>query len=74
MACAPAQAREAIAERLVDDVIKGMDKRAHKWPAGLEGAGIDELAGPEFLKAVRSIHINASKELAAASAAQEVLQ
>ena len=72
MASAAAESREAIAEALVDDVVKGMDKRAAKWPAGLEGIAIDELAGPEFLKAVRSIHINASKELSAAHAAQEV--
>jgi hypothetical protein len=68
----PADSRETIAEGLVDDVVKGMDKRAAKWPVGLQQSGIDELAGPEFLKAVRSIHINASKELSAARAAQEV--
>jgi HK97 family phage portal protein len=68
----PADSRETIAEGLVDDVVKGMDKRAAKWPAGLQQSGIDALAGPEFLKAVRSIHINASKELSAARAAQEV--
>ena len=72
MASAPAESREVTAESLVDDVIKGMDKRAAKWPAGLEQTGVNELAGPEFLKAVRSIHINASRELSAARAAQEV--
>ncbi len=72
MNSAPAEVREATAETLVDEVVKGMDRRAAKWPTGLALAEIDELAGPEFLKAVRSIHINASKVLAAASAAQEV--
>jgi HK97 family phage portal protein len=68
----PADSREALAETLVDDVVKGMDKRVAKWPAGLAQPGVDELAGPEFLRAVRSIHINASREIAAASAAKEV--
>lgn len=68
----PADSREAMAEGLVEDVVKAMDKRAAKWPAGLQQGAVDELAGPEFLKAVRSIHINASKELSAARAAQEV--
>lgn len=69
---APAERREALAENLVDEVLKGMERRAEKWPAGLAQDAIGELAGPEFLKAVRSIHINASRELSAARAAQEV--
>jgi hypothetical protein len=69
---APAEAREVIADDLVADVVRGMDKRAAKWPAGLASAEINELAGPEFLKAVRSIHINASKQISAARAAEEV--
>jgi HK97 family phage portal protein len=69
---APAEGREAIAEGLVEEVLRGMDKRAAKWPAGILSTETDALAGPEFLKAVRSIHINASKQLSAARAAEEV--
>lgn len=72
MAGAPAEGREAAAEGLVDEVVKGMDKRAAKWPAGLAQTDVDELAAPEFLKAVRFLHINAQKELSAARAATEV--
>jgi HK97 family phage portal protein len=69
---APAEGREAIAEGLVDDALKGMDKRAAKWPASILSTETDTYAGPEFLKAVRFIHINASKLLHTASAAKEV--
>lgn len=69
---APAEGREAIADGLVDEVLKGMDKRAAKWPAAILSTESDAYAGPEFLKGVRSIHINASKQLSAARAAQEV--
>lgn len=57
---------------LVDEVTRSMHKRAAKWPAGLSTDQIGELAGPEFLKAVRSLHINASRKVSAASAASEV--
>lgn len=69
---APAERIEEIASGLVDEFVKGLEKRAAKWPAGLAQELVDDLAGPEFLKAVRSIHINASREVYAARAAREV--
>jgi len=69
---APADCREEIAERLVAEVLKGMEKRAAKWPETIALTEMDAWAGPEFLKAVRTIHTNASRELGAARAAREV--
>ena len=69
---APVESFSAVADGLVADVLKSVEKRAAKWPAGLAAEAVNELAGPEFLKAVRSIHINASRELVAARAAAEV--
>lgn len=72
MHAAPADRREAVAEALVADVAAAMTKRAQKYPEGLQQPAIDELAGPEFLRAVRNIHINAARELAATIASTEV--
>jgi hypothetical protein len=64
----------AVAEALVDEALKGTQKRAAKWPPSpsLGADEIGELAGPEFLRAVRGIHINASRQLSAMRAAAEV--
>ena len=42
--------------------------------AAIAESDADELAGPEFLRAVRSLHINAAKETSAARAAAEVTE
>jgi HK97 family phage portal protein len=69
---APAEQLEQLTAGLVDPLIEGLEKRAAKWPAALADIAIDELAGPEFLRAVRSVHINAAKNTSAAAAAAEV--
>jgi HK97 family phage portal protein len=74
MNSAPAELVEQLAAGLVADIAKAMEKRAAKWPAEIPIAAADELAGPEFLKAVRSVHINAAKETVAARAAAEVTE
>lgn len=74
MNSAPADRAEQLAGDLVADVLKNLEKRAAKWPAAIAEADADELAGPEFLRAVRSIHINAAKETFAARAAAEVTE
>ena len=63
---------EAASEALIADVLKAIEKRAAKWPQTLDQAAADELAREEFVKAVRSIHINVSRELAAAGASKQV--
>lgn len=57
-------AESPVPDGLVEDVLRSMEKRASKWSA--------DSAAAEFLKAVRSIHINASREISAARAAEEV--
>lgn len=59
------EAQEGPAETIVSDVIRSMSKRAAKWPAEIG----NDIVQAEFTKAVRSIHINATKEIAAAKAA-----
>jgi HK97 family phage portal protein len=63
---------DTLPDGLVSDALKSMERRAAKWPANLPAAEIDAYAGAEFLRAVRSIHISAAKELTAAHAAKEV--
>jgi HK97 family phage portal protein len=53
---------------VVADQLKAMAKRSTKWV----GVAADELARTEFLKVVRSIHINASRELAAGKAIKQL--
>jgi HK97 family phage portal protein len=59
-----------VQDSLVEDVLRGMEKRAAKWST--DPAELEACTATEFLKAVRSIHINASREISAARAAQEV--
>lgn len=62
----------SIQDGLVEEVIRSMEKRAAKWPSAISEEEFEGYASSEFLKAVRSIHINASREMSAARAAQEV--
>jgi hypothetical protein len=53
---------------VVADQLKAMGKRSAKW----DGLTAEDLARTEFLKVVRSIHINASRELAAGKAIKQL--
>jgi HK97 family phage portal protein len=55
-------------EALVDDALRGLEKRAAKW----QSADAGELAQAEFVKAIRSIHINVSRGIAAQRASQQL--
>jgi HK97 family phage portal protein len=63
---------EQLADGLVADVLKSMEKRAAKWPAQIAAAELDAYASAEFLKAVRTIHISTSREWVGVRAAREV--
>jgi hypothetical protein len=63
---------EAAPETILDDLLKSVAHRAAKWPAKPDEPAAAELAREEFLRALRSIHINVSREAAAARAAQEI--
>jgi HK97 family phage portal protein len=65
---APLDAPGDPADTVISDVIRGMAKRAEKWPADLS----DAVMQAEFLKAVRSLHISISKELAGYKAAAQL--
>lgn len=69
---APEDRAQEIAEGLAMDSLKGTERRAAKWQTDLSPDQIDALGGSEFIKSVRAIHINASRELSAARAAAEV--
>jgi hypothetical protein len=63
---------DAVPESIIDDLLKSIVHRAAKWPARPEETAAAELAREEFLRALRSIHINVSREAAAARAAEEI--
>jgi hypothetical protein len=50
--------------------VKALARRAARWPSGESVA--DSIALSEFLKVVRSIHINAAKEVSAAAAVKQL--
>jgi hypothetical protein len=56
------------AATIIDDVLRSMEKRAAKWPERISDEDIATLAQGEFIKAIRSIHINVTREIAAAKA------
>ncbi|MBB6144725.1 HK97 family phage portal protein [Silvibacterium bohemicum] len=56
------------ADGVIDDALKAIEKRAAKWPESVTDAEIDSLAQTEFTKAVRSIHANITREIAASRA------
>ncbi len=53
---------------IVDDLLTSFEKRVSKWSEQMTDDEIESLACGEFNKAVRTIHINVSKEVAAAKA------
>lgn len=61
-------ATEAAEEGLLDEILHAVEKRAARWPAELLKAEASALAQSEFMKALRSIHINVSRNVAAARA------
>jgi HK97 family phage portal protein len=61
-----------LADTIVADVLKSMEKRASKWPVQISANDLDGIASQEFLKAVRTIHISTSREWAGVRAAREV--
>lgn len=63
---------DQLADGVVSDALKAMSKRAAKWPEHISDDEAMAHQATEFTKAVRSIHIAVSRELAAAKAATEV--
>jgi HK97 family phage portal protein len=57
---------------IVEDVLRSIEKRASKWHAALDEGTVDALAQAEFVRALRSIHINVTRELAAAGASKQL--
>lgn len=64
----PEEQRQAI----VADVLAAMQKRAAKWAADMAEADVDAAAQGEFVKLVRSLHVNLAREAAALKALHEV--
>jgi hypothetical protein len=60
------------ADIVVADVLRSMSKRAASWPSPIPDADLTALVSAEFTKAVRSIHINITKEIAAAKASADL--
>jgi hypothetical protein len=63
-----AGASAPVPDGIVAAALAAMTKRAASWPTEVPS----ETSGAEFVKAVRSIHINTAKEVSAAHAAAEV--
>ncbi len=59
-------------DALLDDVVRAMERRAARWPVNPADAEAADLAQGEFLKILRSIHINVSRSVAATRAAQQL--
>ena len=59
---------EPVPDGIVASALAALTKRAASWPAEVPS----ETVGAEFIKAVRTIHINTAKEASAAHAAAEV--
>ena len=63
-----AGSQDAMIPAVAEAALAATAKRAASWPAEIPGS----LIGQEFVKVVRSIHINTAKEVSAAKAAAEV--
>jgi hypothetical protein len=63
-----AGAGEPVPDGIVATALAALTKRAASWP----GEVPSETVGAEFIRAVRTIHINTAKEASAAHAAAEV--
>jgi HK97 family phage portal protein len=61
-------------EEIIDDTIRSMEKRASKWSEVIADSDIPKLAQDEFVRAVRSIHINIARDTAANKAAAALTQ
>jgi HK97 family phage portal protein len=57
---------------VVDDACKSMAKRAEKWPEVIAPEDMAAMATQEFTRAVRAIHVNVSRNTAAAKAVLEL--
>jgi len=60
------------ADGVINDALRAMEKRAAKWPAVIPDADRAGYANAEFTRAVRSIHIAVSRDIAAAKAVHEL--
>jgi hypothetical protein len=60
------------ADGVINDALRAMEKRAAKWPATIPPAEVAAIANAEFVKAVRAIHLNVSRDIAAAKAVHEL--
>jgi hypothetical protein len=63
-----AGAVEPVPDGIVAAALAAMTKRAASWPADVPSETVEA----EFIKAVRTIHINIAKEVSAAHAVAEV--
>jgi hypothetical protein len=61
-----------IADAVINDALRAMEKRAAKWPATIPPAEVAAIANTEFVKALRAIHVNISRNTAAAKAAAQL--
>jgi HK97 family phage portal protein len=59
-------------DSVITDSLKAMSKRSAKWPAEIPADEMATYANAEFLRAVRSIHISVSREIAAAAAVKQL--
>lgn len=63
---------EPAPDHVIEDLVKSMTGRAAKWSAQLDDTQAAELARTEFLRVLRSIHINISRECAAHRATMQL--
>jgi HK97 family phage portal protein len=61
-----------VADDAINDALKAMEKRAAKWPAVIPPGEVAAYANTEFVKALRAIHVNVSRDTAAAKAVLEL--
>jgi HK97 family phage portal protein len=60
------------ADAVINDVIKAMDKRVAKWPATVPADQVAAYTTAEFTKAVRAIHVQVNRDIAAAKAVAQL--
>jgi HK97 family phage portal protein len=61
-----------VADDAIHDALKAMEKRAAKWPAVIPTAEVATYANTEFVKALRTIHVQVSRNTAAAKAVAQL--
>ena len=60
------------ADAVINDVLKAMDKRVAKWPASVPADQVAAYTTAEFTKAVRAIHVQVNRDIAAAKAVAQL--